>query len=172
MQMDKPGLSRKIRFKNLTKGFKNLIGKFYCFILHATATVCPPRQSQFGFCATEQQPPDKRASFAKPSTTLNNAQATLCHISLFRQSHTQILSTPGSQAWRWDARWEAEQSLHYKDFNLHSWIYMREIYINVVFLVSKICFSNTTANNSVRRVQYKAMNAKEPFSSFICLRKS
>lgn len=52
----------------------------------------------------EEQPPDKRPSFTKSNTTLNNAQATLYHISLFRQGHIQILSTPGSQAWR--NKWE------------------------------------------------------------------
>lgn len=148
------------------------MGKFYCFVFHAPKPVCHRRQSQFGFCAMEKQQPDKRDSLAKPSTTLNNAQAMLCPISPFRQSRIQILSTPGSQAWRWDARREVEQCLHYKDFNLHSWIYMRDISVTAAFLVSKICFSNTSTNNPVKRVQDKATNAKEPFSSFLCLRKS
>lgn len=76
------------------------MGKFYCFNFHTTATSLFVILAKANLlCLTEEQPPDNRHSFTKSNTILNNAQAMLYCISLFRQSPIQILSRPGSQAW-------------------------------------------------------------------------
>lgn len=81
------------------------MGKFYCFIFYTTATSLFVIVAKANLlCLMEEQPPDKRHSFTKSNTTLNNAQAMLYCLSLFRQSTVQILSRPESQAWR--NRWK------------------------------------------------------------------
>lgn len=57
------------------------------------------------------------------------------------------------------AGWKAEQSPHYKYFNLQSWIYFRERF-DPGLIGSKICFSDTNTNNSVWKGPHKALRAK------------